>query len=181
MVNKKPKGLYIGILKILIVTLAFWLAPIDTFAVCIYGDGVYGSGVYGGDCPTGGGAGEEGGGAFWSIPLNFTENSTLVNGSCRPKQQIFNGYCYDCDPNNGFLIYTESNKSLICNTCNPGYIVYNNECINAKDFGKTAQSSIFNLSFFILILVILLAYYWNQNRIRKRRVVEADNEDEDNE
>ena len=178
MVNKKTKDLYRYLTEILIISILFQIP--STYAVCIYGDGVYGSGVYGGDCPTGGGA-SEGGGAFWSIPLSIANNSGLVNGTCREKQQVFNGYCYDCNPINSYLTYSNSTKTLNCNTCNPGYLLYNDGCITSQEFGKTivSQNSSLNLSFFILIIVILLAFYWNANRIKKRRVVEADNADEE--
>jgi len=176
--DEKPKGLYRHIRKIILIMLLLQLP--SSYAVCIYGVGVYGEGIYGGGCPTGG-VPEEGSAAFWSVPLTIPNNSGLINGTCREKQQVFNGYCYDCDPLNSYLNYLNTTKTLTCNTCNPGYLLYNNDCITSQDFGNTisSQSSKINLSFFLLILAILLVYYWNEDRIKKRKVVEADREDED--
>lgn len=175
-VLKKSKHLYIEIIRVIIALSIFCLAPFPAFATCIYGIGVYGEGVYGGDC-TGVTPSSGAGDNFWSVPVYVTNDSI---SECKSTQQVHNGFCYDCDPTTSFISWLNESTGY-CNTCNPGYIIYDNACVKTSEFTSKVKSSVTNFSSFLLVILILLAYYWNRNRLskkEKREIGTKDTEDD---
>ena len=52
-----------------------------------------------------------------------------ANGTCAIKEQLFDGKCYPCDPEIGYLEFNPNDRSVRCITCNEGFMLENKRCV----------------------------------------------------
>mgnify|MGYP001588603534 CR=1 FL=1 len=55
-------------------------------------------------------------------------NAKASGEQCQAKEQLFDGRCYSCDPETGYLEFNPNDRSVICISCNEGFKLENKKC-----------------------------------------------------
>lgn len=127
-------------------------------------------------------------------------NAKASGEQCQAKEQLFDGRCYSCDPETGYLEFNPNDRSVICISCNEGHKLNENKtCIPIKkkvsnilqktaiDIGKSILpnnprlGSSITIIFSLAILGLAIQFIINKDKEKVRKDLEESLEEEPDE